>query len=77
MEKFGGENVWRIYSFKCLAEKIWQMNKSAKGLLIVATTLDGFSLVDRLRFAKLSTCQTFLLYSMYYINTSTGMYIYT
>ena len=24
-----------------LAEKVWQMNRSAKGLLIVTTTLDG------------------------------------
>ena len=25
--------------FNCLAEKVWQMNRSAKGLLIVTTNL--------------------------------------
>ena len=29
--------------FKRLAGKIWQMNRSAKGLLIVTTNFDGFS----------------------------------
>ena len=41
------------------------MNRSAKGLLIVTTNLDDFSLAYSRRFvkfAKLSTCQTFLLY---------------
>ena len=32
--------------FKHLAEKVWQMNRSVKGLLIVTTTLDGFSLAN-------------------------------
>ena len=40
---------------KCLAnllfssvwqKNVWQMNRSAKGLLIVPNTLDGFSLVN-------------------------------
>ena len=38
------------------------MNRSTKGLLIVTTTLDGFSLVNCrqfVKFAKLSTHQTF------------------
>ena len=51
--------------FKHLAEKVWQMNRSAKGLLMVTISLDGFSLVKYSQFAnfaKLSTCQTFLLY---------------
>ena len=30
--------VWR--------KKVWRMNRSAKGLLIVTTNLDGFSLVN-------------------------------
>ena len=50
---------------KRLAEKVWQTNRSAKGLLIVTTTLDGFSLVNHrqfAKFAKLSTHQTFPLY---------------
>ena len=43
------------------------MNRSAKGLSMVTTNLDGFSLANRRQFAKfvkLSTCQTFLLYGM-------------
>ena len=46
------------------------MNGSAKGLLIVTTNLDGFSLANRRRFAKfatkLSTCQTFPLFGMWF-----------
>ena len=38
------------------------MNRSAKGLSIVTTNLDGFSLVNRRQFAKLSPRQTFPLY---------------
>ena len=43
------------------------MNRSAKGLLIIITTLDGFTLANHRRFAKfakLSTCQTFPLYGI-------------
>ena len=44
--------VWQV---ECLAnflfsnvwqKKVWRMNRSAKGLLIVTTNLDGFSLVN-------------------------------
>ena len=45
--KFGRENVWQIYSFQMLGKKVWRMNRSAKGLLIVTTNLDGFSLANR------------------------------
>ena len=38
------------------------MNRSAKGLSIVTTNMDGFSLANRRRFAKLLTCQTFPVY---------------
>ena len=53
--------------FRRLVGKVGQMNRSAKGLLIVtiATTLDGFSLANYsqfAKFAKLSTRQTFPLY---------------
>ena len=41
-EKFGGEND-KFTLFKCLAG---QMNRSAKGLLTVIITLNGFSLVN-------------------------------
>ena len=43
------------------------MNRSAKGLLIVTTNLDDFSLANYRQFAKfvkLSTRQTFLLYGI-------------
>ena len=64
--------VWRA---ECLAnllflsvwrKKVWRMNGSAKGLSMVGINLDGFSLANRLRFAKfakLSPHQTFSLYS--------------
>ena len=31
-------SIWR--------KKVWQMNRSAKGLLMVTTNLDGFSLMN-------------------------------
>ena len=37
--KFSVENVWRIYSFQAFVEKVWRMNRSVKGLLIVNTIL--------------------------------------
>ena len=39
--KFGREKVWRIYSFQTFG-KVWQINRSAKRLLIVSTNVDGF-----------------------------------
>ena len=63
--------VWRA---ECLAnllfssvwrKKVWRMNISAKGLSMVTTNSDGFSLANRRRFAKfakLSPHQTFPLY---------------
>ena len=39
-------------------KKVWQMNRSAKGLLNVTTTLDGFSLTNHRQFAKLPTHET-------------------
>ena len=56
--KFTFLSIWR--------KKVWQINRSANRLLIVSTTLDGFSLVNHRRFTKftkLSPCQTFPLYS--------------
>ena len=49
-----GKNIWRIYSFQAFGGKVWQMNRSAKGLLIVTAYLDGFSLANRRWFTKLS-----------------------
>ena len=52
--------VWRA---ECLAnllfssvwrKKVWRINRSAKGLSMVTTNLDGFSLANCRRFAKLS-----------------------
>ena len=56
--------------FKYLTEKVWQINRSVKRLLIVSTNLDGFSLANHERFTKftkLSPCQIFPLYN--YIHT--------
>ena len=41
-------------SFRAFAwrKKVWRINRSANGLLIVSTNLNGFSLVNRGRFAK-------------------------
>ena len=53
--------------FKCLVEKVWQMNRLAKELFIDTTNMNGFSLVNRRGFAKfpkLSISQTFPLYSI-------------
>ena len=38
--------------FKCLVQKVWQMSRLAKRLLILTTTLDGFSLANSKQFAK-------------------------
>ena len=45
-------------------KEVWRMNRSV-GLLIITTTLDGFSLANCRQFAKLSTRQTFPLCSIY------------
>ena len=52
-------SVWR--------KKVWRMNRSAKGLSMVTTNLDGFSLANRrqfAKFAKLSPRQTLPLYGI-------------
>ena len=63
----------KVWWAECLAnllflsvwwKKVWRMNRSAKGLSMVGINLDGFSLANRLRFAKLSPRQTFSLYSI-------------
>ena len=66
--------VWRA---ECLAnllflsiwrKKVWRMNGSANRLSMVGINLDGFSLANRLRFAKfakLSPRQTFPLYGTF------------
>ena len=73
--------VWRA---ECLAnllllsvwrKKVWRMNGSAKGLSMVGINLDGFSLANRLRFAKfakLSPRQTFPLYGIGSKQVKTG-----
>ena len=52
-------SVWR--------KKVWRMNRSAIGLSMVGINLDGFSLANRLQFAKFTKLfprQTFPLYGM-------------
>ena len=63
-ESLAGRKFGKFTLFKCLAEKVWQMNRSAKGLLIVTTNLDDFSLMNCRQFAKLSTFPPFLLYGI-------------
>ena len=48
--------MWQVYSFQVFGEKVWRMNRSAKGLIIVTTTSDGFSFANhrQFEFAKLS-----------------------
>ena len=46
-------SVWR--------KNVWRMNRSAKGLSMVTTNLDGFSLANCRRFAKLSR---YMVYSV-------------
>ena len=38
------------------------MNRSAKGLLIVTTTLDGFSLANHTQFAKFTKLSCYTVY---------------
>ena len=64
-ESLAGRIFGKSTIFECLAEKVWRMNISAKGLSMVAIHLDGFRLANHLRFAKfakLSPHQTFPLY---------------
>ena len=54
----GGIGVCGIYSFQVFGgKKVWRMNRSTKWLVTVTTILDGFSLANCRRFAKLSTRQ--------------------
>ena len=42
--KFGGGKFGKLTLFKHL--KVWRINRSANRLLIVSTTLDGYSLMN-------------------------------
>ena len=59
-----GERLVNILYLSIWRKKVWWINSSAKGLLIVTTNLDSFSLANLRRFAKLSTHQTFPLYGI-------------
>ena len=48
--------------FERWAEKVWRMNRSAKGLSMVGINLDGFSLANRLRFAKFAKLSRYTVY---------------
>ena len=64
---------------KNLVKKVWRMNRSAKGLLIVTTNLDGFILLNWRRFAKFnkpSTRQTkHIFYTVHNIYYATHLYV--
>ena len=66
-ESLAGRMFGEFILFRCLVKKVWWMNRSAKRLLIVTTTLDGFSLANHRRFtkfAKFSIRQTFPIYGI-------------
>ena len=48
--------------FKRLMEQVWRMNRSAKGLLIITTILDGCSLANHRQFAKFAKLYLLLDY---------------
>ena len=65
--KFGGENVLEnLLFFSSVWQKSWRMNRSAKGLSIVTTNLDGFSLQMICQIYQTFYHQTFPLYRRYY-----------
>ena len=68
--KFGGGKIWRMDSFRAFGERKFGKlaNRSANRLLIISTSLDGFSLVNHGRFAKFANvlpCQSFPPYGIY------------
>ena len=69
--KFGRDKLWRICSFWAFGgKKFGEWIDLAIGLWTVTTNLDGFSLANQRRFAKfakLSPCQIFPLYSMFWV----------
>ena len=69
--KFVGESTL----FKRLAEKVWRMNRSAKGLSMVTTNLDGFSLAKRRRFAKFAKLSRYTVAMQLLIEFSFLLYL--
>ena len=68
LESLAGRMFSKFTLFKHLVEKVWRMNKLAKGLSMVTTNLDGFTLANLRRFTKfaeVSTHQTFPLHGIY------------
>ena len=51
--KFGRGKVWQIYFLQAFGKKVWQLNRSARRILIVSTNLDGFSLANHRLFTEL------------------------
>ena len=73
--EFGRENFSKFALFEHLAKKVWQINRSAKRLLILSTNLNDFNLISLanhrqfVKFTKLSLHQTLPLYSSSLNNT--------
>jgi len=68
-----GQKFGEFTRFEHLAKKVWQMNRFNQKVIIVSRNLDGFSLANQgwfAKFAKLSPCQTFPLY------TALASYVY-
>ena len=51
--------------FTLFKQKVWQMNTSAKGLLIVNTNLDGFRLPNHRQFAKFAKLSRYTVTTIY------------
>ena len=51
-ESLAGESLVNLFFSSIWRKKFWQINRSAKRLLIISTYLDGFSLVNHKGFTK-------------------------
>ena len=60
--------------FKCLVKKVWRMNRSAKGLLIVTINLEGFSLANCRRFAKIAKLSCYMVILITRPDTGVNVY---
>ena len=75
-----GETLANWLFLSIWLKKVWWINRSVNRLSIVSTKLDGFSLTNHGRFAKfakLSPCQAFLLYSITFWLRSILAFIFT
>ena len=72
-----GECLVNLFFSSVWQKKIWWMNRSAKGLLIINTTLDGFSLANCRRFAEFAKLSRYTVYCTYYVITLIDTQVYS